>query len=228
LTALELEVASLRKALEALQDALPGKLESGDSTELPRVAEELQNELGNLKAENETLKADYAQLLKSSTAVANKLREEVQGLRSRLETERADREEVEAELAELAQLKKQVKEDAAEVHREGKAIEVERIRWQRELSDARAELADAKATILNQGNKIRELERGYSFKPNPAERRLRLEIGDLQAELSDLKQKSVAASELPEAADLLNQLKARRKKSRAELADVEAILEMIE
>jgi chromosome segregation ATPase len=233
LTALELQVANLQKAVEALQEALPGKLESGNSEELPKVdsevVERLQNGLGNLKAENETLKADYAQLLESSTVVANKLREEVQRLRSQLETERADREEVEAELAELAQLKKQVKEDAAEVHREGKAIEVERIRWQRELSDARAELADAKATMLNQSNKIRELERGYSLHPNPAESRLRLEIGNLQSELADLKQKSVAASkDLPEVADLLNQLKARRKKSRAELADVELILEMIE
>jgi hypothetical protein len=35
-------------------------------------------------------------------------------------------------------------------------------------------------------------------------------------------------AEFPEPADLLNLLKARRKKSRAELADIEAILEMIE
>ncbi|MEG4397287.1 hypothetical protein [Microcoleus sp. BROC3] len=34
--------------------------------------------------------------------------------------------------------------------------------------------------------------------------------------------------ELPEAADLLNRLKAKRKKSAATLADIEAILEMIE
>lgn len=40
--------------------------------------------------------------------------------------------------------------------------------------------------------------------------------------------KSATASELPEAADLLNQLKTRRKKSSASLADIEAILEMIE
>ncbi|MEG4964189.1 MULTISPECIES: hypothetical protein [unclassified Microcoleus] len=40
--------------------------------------------------------------------------------------------------------------------------------------------------------------------------------------------KSATASELPEAADLLNQLKAKRKKSSVSLADVEAILEMIE
>ena len=50
---------------------------------------------------------------------------------------------------------------------------------------------------------------------------------EVETELSDLRQKSVTASELPEAADLLNQLKARRKKSRADLADVDLILELL-
>jgi len=107
LTALELQVTHLQKAVEALQKALLGKLESGDSLELPKVdnevAEQLQNELGNLKAENENLRADYAALLESSTHVANKLRQEVQELRSQLETERADQEYIEAELSELKQ-----------------------------------------------------------------------------------------------------------------------------
>jgi chromosome segregation ATPase len=182
----------------------------------------------SLKQELEEAHADYAKVLESSTHVTNKLRQEVQELRSQLEQERADRSEIEEELAELAQLKKEAKEAAAEIHAEGRSIELEKVRWQRELSDARAEIADAKATILNQGNKIRELERGYSLKPNPAERRLRLEIGELQTQLSDLKQNSATASKLPEAANLLNQLKARRKKSSVSLADVELILEMIE
>jgi chromosome segregation ATPase len=107
LTALELQVTHLQKAVEALQKALLGKLESGDSLELPKVdnevAEQLQNELGNLKAENENLRADYAALLESSTHVVNKLRQEVQELRSQLETERADQEYIEAELSELKQ-----------------------------------------------------------------------------------------------------------------------------
>ena len=52
---------------------------------------------------------------------------------------------------------------------------------------------------------------------------------ELREELSDLKQKSATAGkEFPEATDLLNQLKAERKKSTATLADIEAILEMIE
>lgn len=179
-TALELQVATLVKAVEALQEALPGKFESGDSLELPKVdsevAERLQNKLSNLKAENKTLrhqleqstlqihgyqdaeitlketvkkaianssiwsdrltkcqellerrtkeadksrtffveeqaekekiKADYAKLLESSTAVTNKLREEVAQLRSQLATERADREEVEIQLSDLSQKSK--------------------------------------------------------------------------------------------------------------------------
>lgn len=122
--------------------------------------------------------------------------------RSQLATVEADRED-------LAQLKKQVKEDAAEVHRSGRSIELEKVRWQRELSDARDELADAKSTILKQGNKIRELERGYSLKPNPAESRLRLEIGDLQAELEAYKQQNPApAIDLPEqVGEIVNFLK---------------------
>jgi DNA repair exonuclease SbcCD ATPase subunit len=178
LTALELEVASLRKALEALQEVLPGKLELGDSTELPKVAdkvadkvaeelqkscrtskvaEELQNELGNLKAENEKLRADYDALLESSTVITNKLREEVREVRSQLEQERADRGEVEAKLTDREEQMRQ-----------------------------------------------------------------------LLSELAELKQKSATARELPEAADLLNQLKSQRKKSKADLTDLEAILEILE
>ena len=59
--------------------------------------------MGNLQAKNEILRADYVKLLKSSTHVTNKLQEEVQQLRSQLETERADREEIEVELFELKQ-----------------------------------------------------------------------------------------------------------------------------
>ena len=141
-----MQVANLQKTVEALQEALLGKPDFGDFSELPKVgnevAEQLQNELSNLKNENERLQTDYDALLKSSTVVANKLREEVQKLRSQLETERVDREEVEIEL-------------------------------------------------------------------------------------SDLKQKSATASELPEAADVLNQLKARRKKSKTDLSDIEMLLKIL-
>src|SRR4028118_1366306 len=107
LTALELQVTNLQKAVEVLQKVLLGKLDLGDSLELPKVdnevVEQLQNKLGNLKAENEKLRADYAALLESSTHVTNKLRQEVQELRSQLETEPADRGEIERELSEKKQ-----------------------------------------------------------------------------------------------------------------------------
>jgi chromosome segregation ATPase len=174
------------------------------------VAEGYQKELDTLKTENKALREQLDTALKSLAVVEPQL--------AKLATDRED----------LAQLKKQVKEDAAEVHREERAMEVEKVRWQRELGDARDELEDAKATMLKQGNKIRELERGYSLKPNPAESRMRLEIGNLQAELEAYKQQPATELELPEPADLLNQLKGRRKKSKADLADVEAILEILE
>ena len=98
----------------------------------------------NIQAELKDARADYAKLLESSTVVTNKLRQELAEVRSQLAAERADREEIETQLA-------------------------------------------------------------------------------------DLKQNSAPASvDLPEAADLLNKLKAKRKKSPVTLADIEAILEMIE
>ena len=107
-------------------EALPGKLESGDSLELlkvdNRVVEQLQNELSNLKAENETLKGDYAKLLESQ-----------------------------------------------DVHNVSETVEP-----------------------------------------------------------TDLKQKSVTARDLPDAYDLLNQLKAKLPKSKATPADVEALLELLD
>ena len=209
------------------------------------VEQELNEVRGNcrvLEAERDEARADYAKLLESSTAVADNLREDIRQLRSQLAAERASREEVEAQLSELkeelatlatdqeelAQLKKEAKEAAEEVHREGRSIELEKVRWQQQLSDARAELEEAKATILKQGDKIRELERGYSLKLNPVESALRLEIAELRSQLADLEQNPAPAIDLPEPADLLNQLKGRRKKSKAELADVTAMLEILE
>lgn len=183
LTALEIQVANLQKAVEALQEVLPGKLELGSSLELPKVdnrvaekvaekvAEQLQNELGNLRTENETLKADYAKLLESSTHVTNKLRQEVQELRSQLDAEKKRVEEV----------------------------------WE-ELEDSQETCAELRA----ENSKLQKT------------------CSDLWTENSDLKQNSATARELPEAAELLNNLKAKRKKSRADLGDVVAILDILE
>ncbi|MCC3409033.1 MAG: flagellar alpha dynein [Microcoleus sp. PH2017_10_PVI_O_A] len=61
-----------------------------------------------------------------------------------------------------------------------------------------------------------------------------LKVQMLEQELKEVRRSREAnknsaptVAEFPEPADLLNQLKARRKKSRADLVDVEAILEIL-
>jgi hypothetical protein len=56
---------------------------------------------------------------------------------------------------------------------------------------------------------------------------------EIEAELSKLKQNSAPAATVseklkPDAATILSQLRARRKKSKTDLADLEAILEILE
>jgi DNA repair exonuclease SbcCD ATPase subunit len=212
LATLESEVAMLRQAVQALQEALPGKSEAGDSKELPKVvdnevAEQLQNQLSNLKEENEKLKqelvdarADYAKLLESSAVVADNLRRGVRELQARLEVERADREEVEARL----------------VDREK---QIEELRSQLETEQTRREGIWEELTDIRQAFEAIRSERSE----------LKKTCAELRSELSDLKQKSAAASkDLPEEADLLNQMKSKRKKSKTDLADLEAILEILE
>ncbi|MBE9124242.1 hypothetical protein IQ269_26450 [Tychonema sp. LEGE 07199] len=95
-------------------------------------------------------------------------------------------------------------------------------------------LADAHFQISMLESNYDELEdRHEAAKREIAQLRSQLETeradrGEIEAQLSDLKQNSPSARDLPEAADLLNRLKAKRKKSTASLADIEAILEMME
>ncbi|MEG3842969.1 hypothetical protein [Microcoleus sp. herbarium14] len=85
----------------------------------------------------------------------------------------------------------------------------------------RAKLLESSTVVTNKLRKeVREVRSQLATE--------RAEREEIETQFSDLKQNSAPASKLPEAADLLNQLKAKRKKSKADLADVEAILEMIE
>jgi chromosome segregation ATPase len=172
LTALELEVANLRKSLEALEGKLLGKFEAGDSPELPKVdskvAEELQNDLSNLKAENEYLRKKLAE----SRDTVETLNWGTESLNEQLEAGRAENQ-----------------------------------RLQNELSNSQAEVTELRSQLKQE----------------------RADQEEIESKLADLKQKLAAASkELPEAAEILNQLKAKRKKSKTDLADLEVILEILE
>jgi chromosome segregation ATPase len=53
------------------------------------------------------------------------------------------------------------------------------------------------------------------------------ELKEVQPDRTENKNSTPAVAEFPEAADLLNQLKARRKKSKADLADMDAVMEIL-
>jgi len=95
-----------------------------------------------------------------------------------------------------------------------------------EVESVKLELEAVRAEnqLLQLGNSSVEVE---TLNQELASVRSRLEA--VQAENEKLKaSQAVAEFELPEAADLLNRLKAKRKKSPVTLADIEAILGMIE
>jgi DNA repair exonuclease SbcCD ATPase subunit len=259
LTALELEVASLRKALEALREALPGKSEAGDFEELPKVdskvAEELQNELSNPRNElsnlgnelsnlgNEKIRADYDALLESSTVVTKKLQQEVQELRSQLETEKSKGEEMWEELSDTEQALAEVRSENSELKKTCAELRSELATQteptpQHKLYAEIEELKERNRLLIIKSKeerqalqeKISALEyRDESQSRRLAEKQNLLDELEAATELSDLKQKSATVSkDLPEAAELLNQLKTRRKKSKADLTDLEVILEILE
>jgi hypothetical protein len=153
-------------------EVMPGELELGDFEELPKVdsevAEQLQNELRNLKAENEKSNEELEKW--KSTAFK--------------QTESLD---------DLAQQNKKLKKAVFEA--------------ENETNIAVRRFVTAEAGI----------------------KELQLQLETLKAENEALQTaQPVANFELPEPADLLNQLKAKRKKSTASLADIEAILEILE
>lgn len=96
-------------------------------------------------------------------------------------------------------------------------IEVESVKF--ELEAVRAE-----NQLLQLGNSSVEVET-----LNQELMSVRSQLEAVRAENEKLKSGQPASQfELPEAADLLNKLKAKRKKSKTDLADLEAILEILE
>jgi hypothetical protein len=94
--------------------------------------------------QEEDARAEYNALLESSTHITNKLREEVAKLRSQLETERADREEIETQLSE----KKQNSAPAATLSEKltpDAAMMLSKLRAKRKKS--KVELADVEALL---------------------------------------------------------------------------------
>jgi peptidoglycan hydrolase CwlO-like protein len=140
------------------------------------------------------VKADRAKLLESSTVVTNKLREELTE-NTRYYTGR---------LNEAGATIGTFKDKLA-------AAQAKNQRLHNDLNSLQAQVAELRSQL--------ETER--------ADRE------EIEAKLSELKQNSAPAATLPEkltpnAATILSQLRARRKKSKTDLADLETILEILE
>jgi peptidoglycan hydrolase CwlO-like protein len=140
------------------------------------------------------VKADRAKLLESSTVVTNKLREELTE-NTRYYTGR---------LNEAGVTIGTFKDKLA-------AAQAKNQRLHNDLSSLQAQLAELRSQL--------ETER--------ADRE------EIETELSELKQNSVSVTTLsekltPDAATILSQLRARRKKSKTDLVDLETILEILE
>jgi chromosome segregation ATPase len=194
-----------------------------DSPELlkpnPEVTDsELQIEIGNLKAENESLRQRFAE----SRDTIETLNRGKEALNEQLATANQSITEQEEKIESLRQeLTENTRYYTARLNEAGatigtikdklEATQVKNQRLQNDLGNSQAEVAELRSQL--------ETER--------ADRK------QIEAELSELKQNSAPAATLleklaPDAAIIFNQLRAMRKKSKTNLQDLEVILEILE
>jgi len=194
-----------------------------DSPELlkpnPEVTDsELQIEIGNLKAENESLRQRFAE----SRDTIETLNRGKEALNEQLATANQSITEQEEKIESLRQeLTENTRYYTVRLNEAGatigtikdklEAAQVKNQPLQNDLGNSQAEVAELRSQL--------ETER--------ADRK------QIEAELAELKQNSPPAATLlekltPDAATILSQLRVKRKKSKTDLADLEAILEILE
>jgi chromosome segregation ATPase len=231
LTALELQVANLQKAVEALQKELSEKLESSDSWELPKVdnevAEKLQNKLGNLKVDNEV--AEKLQNALGNLKVDNEVAEKLQNALGNLKVDNEVAEKLQNALGNLKVDNEALRQELAKEKENYGTLVIISQQLNQQLEEVKADRAKLLESSTHVTNKLRQ-ERQELLSQLETEHADREEI---EAELSALKQNSAPAATLsekltPDAATILSQLRARRKKSKIDLADLEVILEILE
>ena len=208
---------SLQESLKALWEALPGKSEGlSDSPELLKLEvtdTELQIELRNLKVESENLR----QRLAESQDTIETLNRETEALNERLAVANQAILERDDSIESLRQeLTENTRYYAGRLNEAGATIGI----FKDKLAVAQAKNQRLQNDLDNSQAQVVELRLQLQKEPASREK--------IETKLSNLQQKSATASELPEAAELYNQLKTRRKKSTASLTDIEVILEMIE
>jgi DNA repair exonuclease SbcCD ATPase subunit len=145
-------------------------------------------------------------------------------LEQKLETVRADNQRLHNELGNLQEREER---ELSQVRSQLEIERADREKLEAELSALKGKLTAA----LEQNEKSAPIVIGVEVRSQLETERADRE--KIEAEFSELKQNSVRAATLPEkltpdAATILSQLRARRKKSKTDLADLEAILEILE
>ncbi|MEG4281369.1 hypothetical protein QUA62_28485 [Microcoleus sp. MON1_C1] len=138
----ETEVALFMETVETETKVDSANTAQQPDSEIYPLIETVEVASGSHKEED--TRAEYNALLESSTHITNKLREEVAKLRSQLEAERGDREEIESQLSE----KKQNSAPAATLSEKltpDAAMMLSKLRAKRKKS--KVELADVEALL---------------------------------------------------------------------------------
>lgn len=213
----------------------------------PLISSDLYVEIEKLKERNRQLRLKIGEERRSNIEKVSELEHRIENMMRRNQEKQARLDELEIQIKEVTDSKLQTEVGNLQTENETLRADYTKLlessthvtnNLRQEVQELRSQLKTERAAweevekrnraaIEAQRSQIKDLKRGYGLEPTHTENILRRQLADLQAELSDLKRKFVAARELPEAADLLNQLKTRRKKSSAALTDVEKILEII-
>ncbi len=192
-----------------------------DSPELlkpnPEVTDsELQIEIGNLKAENESLRQRFAE----SRDSIETLNRGIEALNEQLATANQAITERDDSIESLRQeLTENTRYYAARLNEAGATIAT----FKDKLEAAKAKNQRLKN---DSGNSQAEAELRSQLETERADRK------QIEVKLSELKQNSAPAATLlekltPDAATILSQLRVKRKKSKTDLADLQAILEIL-
>jgi chromosome segregation ATPase len=184
----------------------------------PEVTDsELQIELGNLRAENESLRQRFAEsrdtietLNRGTEALNEQLATANQAITERDDSIESLRQELTENTRYYAARLNEAGATIATLKDKLEAMQAKNQRLKNDSGNSQAEVTELRSQL--------ETER--------ADRK------QIEAELSELKQNSAPAAMLSEkltadAAIILSQLRARRKKSKTDLADLEAILEIL-
>ena len=201
------------------------------------VEQEVSNELDNLKAENEKLTQELAERdaeLATVTADRDELRSQLATVQIENEALRADNERLQKELAKAAEnyqtlviIDRQLNQQVEEARSQLATVQADNERLNRELEEAQSQANQVRQEYTMWRQKLVKVKEEPGIRDRQPTT-MKSDQDELRSQLAEPEQKPAPAIKLPEPADLLNQLKSKRKKSTASLADVEKILEILE